>query len=49
MTVKYENGRANATEFEKAKSDYTNALAETVRAKYELILRNRILEFYATR
>lgn len=49
MTVKYENGRANATEFEKAKSDYTNALAETVRAKYELILRNRILEFYADR
>ncbi len=47
MNVKYENGRANATELEKAKSDYTNAMAESVRSKYEFILRARILEFYA--
>lgn len=47
MTVKYDNGRANATELEKAKSDYTNAMAESVRSRYELILRSRILSFYA--
>lgn len=47
MTVKYENGRANATELEKAKSDFTNAQADAVHAKYQLILRSRILRFYA--
>ena len=47
MQVKYDNGRANATEFEKAKSDYTSALAQHVQARYERILRARILEFYS--
>ena len=46
MQTKYDNGRANATEFEKAKSDYTSALAEALQAKYESILRTRILHFY---
>ena len=46
MKVKYDNGKANATEFEKAKSDYTSALAECVQAKYETLLRARILNFY---
>ena len=46
MQVKYNNGRANATEFSKAKSDYTSALANEVPAKYEALLRARILDFY---
>ena len=46
MQVKYNNGRANATEFSKAKSDYTSALANEVQAKYEAMLRARILDFY---
>lgn len=46
MQVKYDNGRANATEYEKAKSDYASALAEAVQAKYEAMLRTRILNFY---
>ncbi|MCH5221331.1 MAG: TolC family protein [Muribaculaceae bacterium] len=46
MEVKYSNGRANATEFEKAKADYITSLAESVQAKYEAILRSRILNFY---
>ena len=46
MQVKYNNGRANATEFSKAKSDYTSALANEVQAKYEALLRARILDFY---
>lgn len=44
--MKYNNGRANATEFAKAKSDYTTALANEVQAKYEAMLRARILDFY---
>lgn len=46
MKVKYDNGRANATEFEKAKSDYTASLSEAVQARYEAMLRARILNFY---
>lgn len=46
MQVKYNNGKANNTEFEKAKSDYTSALLQEMQARYERILRARILEFY---
>lgn len=49
MQTKYELGRANATELENAKSDYTNALTEAARTKYEAILRARVLNFYAGR
>ncbi len=47
MQTKYELGRANATELEKARNDYTNALTEAARTKYEAILRTRLLNFYA--
>lgn len=46
MQEKYNYGRANATEFEEAKSTYIKAASEAVQAKYETILRQRILEFY---
>lgn len=46
MQVKYDNGKANATEYEKAKSDYTNALSEQLQARYERMLRARILRHY---
>ncbi len=46
MQEKYNYGRANATEFDKAKATYTTALSQAVQAKYEAILRIRILEFY---
>lgn len=46
IQTKYDNGRANATEYEKAKTDYTSAMADAVQAKYETILRARILHFY---
>ena len=46
MQVKYDNGKANPTEYAKAKTDFTSALAEEVQAKYEAILRARILNFY---
>ncbi len=46
MKIKYDNGRANATEYEKAKSTYTSALSQALQAKFEVILRSRILDFY---
>lgn len=46
MTEKYTYGKANATEWEQTQSDYITTLAEQVQAKYELILRNRVLQFY---
>ena len=46
MTGKFENGRANATELEEAKTKRTNAITSTLQAKYEYILRMKIIEFY---
>lgn len=46
MKIKYDNGKANATEYEKSRSDYTSSLAESVQARYEAHLRARILTFY---
>ncbi|MDE7146419.1 MAG: TolC family protein, partial [Duncaniella sp.] len=46
MTEKYNYGKANATEWEQAQSNYITSLAQQVQAKYEMILRNRILLFY---
>lgn len=46
MREKYNYGKANATEFEQAKSSYIQAVSESVQAKYESVLRRRILEFY---
>jgi len=46
MTEKYTYGKANATEWEQTRSDYITTLAKQVQAKYEMILRNRVLQFY---
>ena len=43
---KYNFGRATPTEFEQAKTNYARAAADAVQAKYEHLLRIRILEFY---
>lgn len=44
---KYNFGRATPTEFETAKNTYYRASSEAVQARYEHLLRIRILEFYA--
>lgn len=49
MTGKYENGRANATELEEAKTKRTKAITNTLQAKYEYILRMKIIDFYRGR
>ena len=46
ITYKYEYGKANAIEYEQAKTTYIKSQSETVQARYELLLRNRILLFY---
>lgn len=46
MREKYNYGKANATEFQQAQSSYIQAVSDLVQAKYESILRKRILQFY---
>ncbi len=43
---KYNFGRATPTEFEQSKNTYARAAAEAVQAKYEHLLRIRVLHFY---
>lgn len=44
---KYGLGRATPVEFDNAKNTYIRSLSECAQAKYELLLRAQILEFYA--
>lgn len=48
MREKYNYGKANATEFEQARTEYLRAVSTAVQAKYESLLRRRILSFYAS-
>jgi len=43
---KYNLGRATPTEYETAKTNHLKAISERIQAKYEYMLRTRILEFY---
>lgn len=47
VTEKYAIGRATPTEYETAKAKALQAEANAIQARYELILRSRILNFYA--
>lgn len=47
MKEKYELGRSNPTEFEQAKTSYNKTTIERIQARYEYILRCRILDFYS--
>ncbi len=46
MTEKYTFGKANATEWEQTRSTYITTLSQQVQARYEMILRHKILSFY---
>ncbi len=48
MQEKYNIGRATPSEYEQSKTKALRATTERIQAGYELILRTRILEFYAT-
>lgn len=43
---KYNLGRATPTDYETAKTNHLRAISERVQAKYEYMLRTRILDFY---
>ncbi len=46
MQTRYDLGRANSTELEQARTEYIIALGDYTRARYEYLLRTRILNFY---
>ena len=46
MRLKYNYGKANATEYEEAKTTWLKAVSDLLQAKYESALRRRILHFY---
>ena len=49
MQAKYENGKANITEFNEAKNNLMKAESDLVRAKYEYVYQNALLDFYRGR
>lgn len=46
MQAKYENGKANFTEFNEAKMNYLKSESNLVQAQYEYIYQSRLLDFY---
>ena len=49
MQAKYENGKANITEFNEAKNNYLKAESDLVQARYENLYQHALLEFYRGR
>lgn len=46
MKSKYENGKANATDFQSAKTQLAKACSEAVQARLTFLFRRRVLDFY---
>ncbi|MBP5338186.1 MAG: TolC family protein [Prevotella sp.] len=46
MQAKYENGKANITEFNESKNAYLRAESDLVQARYELIYQQALIQFY---
>ena len=46
MQVKYENGKANITEFNESKNNYLRAESDLVQARYEQLYQQALLLFY---
>ena len=49
MLAKYENGKANITEFNEAKNVYLKAESDRVQAQYELLYQHTLINFYRGR
>jgi outer membrane protein len=49
MQAKYENGKANITEFDDAKNKYLKAESDLVQARYEYLYQSHLLDFYRGR
>lgn len=46
MQAKYENGKANSTEFNEAKNTYLRMESDLVKARYELVYQWALIQFY---
>ena len=46
MQAKYENGKANMTEFNESKNSYLRAESDLVQARYELLYQQALIQFY---
>ena len=46
MIEKYANGKANATEYNEARTNWLKAVSDRIQAKYDFIFRTKILDFY---
>lgn len=46
MQAKYENGKANITEFNESKNNYLRAESDLVQARYEQLYQRALVEFY---
>ena len=46
MQAKYENGKANITEFNEAKNNYLKTESDLVQARYESLYQQALLDFY---
>jgi outer membrane protein len=46
MQAKYENGKANITEFNESKNNYLRAESDLVQARYEQLYQHALLQFY---
>ena len=46
MKKKYINGKANATEYNEARTNWMKALSDCIQAKHEYLSRTKILDFY---
>jgi len=49
MQAKYENGKANITEFNEAKNNYLKAESDLVQARYEYLYQKALIDFYRGR
>ena len=49
MQAKYENGKANLTEFNESKNNYLKSESDLVQAQYEYVYQSRLLDFYRGR
>ena len=46
IKVKYEEGKANATEYNESRTNWMKSVSENIQAKYDYIFRTKILDFY---
>lgn len=46
MKEKYANGKATATEFNEARTNWLKAVSDRIQAKYDYLFRTKILDFY---